>query len=69
MDSKPYGFDCEIELNGGGHVCKHYVGTEAAVRRKCMMVTRARHITSMNPLTREQWVRCYGDPTVRNPFS
>lgn len=40
-----------------------------AVRRKCMMVTRARKILCMNPLTREQWVRCYGDPAVRNPFS
>lgn len=69
MNSKPYGFDCQIELNGSEPIWKHYVGTEAAVRRKCMMVTRARRVLCMNPLTREQWVRCYGDPRVRNPFS
>lgn len=69
MNSKPYGFDCQIELNGGGSIWKHYVGSEAAVRRKCMLVKWARRITCMNPLTREQWNRCYGDPSIKTRFS
>ncbi len=65
---KPYGYDCEIELNGSDNISKHYVGTEAAVRRKCMMVTRARRVVSMTPLTRPEWNRYYGDPSIRTHF-
>lgn len=64
-----YGYDCEIELNGHEFIDRHYVGTEAAVRRKCMLVTRARRVVSMTPLTRAAWNRAYGDPSIRSKFN
>jgi hypothetical protein len=43
-------------------------GTEKAVRRKCMMVTRARRVVSMEPYTREQWNAAFGNPDIRSRF-
>ncbi len=65
---QPYGYDCEIELHGNEFIEKHYVGSESAVRRKCMMVTRARRVVSMTPLTRAAWNCAYGDPSIRTRF-
>lgn len=63
---KPYGFDVEIQLNGGrGIIEKHFTGSEATVRRKCMLTKCAQSIVSMRPLTHKQWVFTYGDPKVR----
>lgn len=69
QDDAPYGYDVEIELNGFEFTHKHFTGNEAKVRRKCMMVTRAKRVVSMTPYTRKQWIATYGDPTVRNAFS
>lgn len=65
-EEKPYGYDVEIQLNGGrGIIEKHFTGSEATVRRKCMLTKCAHSVVSMKPLTRTQWVACYGDPKVR----
>lgn len=63
---KPYGYDVEIQLNGGrGIIAKHFTGSEATVRRKCMLTKCAQKIVSMTPLTQRQWFAAYGDPKAR----
>lgn len=68
MSEEIYGYRCEIELNGNEFIHKNYVGTERAVRRKCMMVTRARRVVSMEPYTRDQWNAAFGNPDIRSRF-
>lgn len=68
MSEEIYGYRCEIELSGNEFISKKYVGCEKAVRRKCMMVTRARRVMSMEPYTRAQWNAVFGDPAIRSRF-
>ena len=63
---KPYGYRVEIYLHGHEYIERHYTGTEATVRRKAMLVTRAKRIESMHPYTHAQWLRTYGNPNTHH---
>lgn len=63
---KPYGYRVEIYLHGHEYIERHFTGTEATVRRKAMLVARAQRILAMEPFTHAQWIRTYGDPTIRH---
>lgn len=64
-ECKPYGYDVTVEIRtgGAGTVEKvfHKMGTEAQVRRWGMLKPCAKRIVKMEPLTREQYIRAYGD--------
>ena len=43
----------------------HWIGTEAACRRKGMLKSNAEKIVKADPITAEEWLRAYGDPRLR----
>lgn len=62
-DEKIVGHEVEVHFtynSGKPHVVKHWLGSEAACRRKARMMRNFREITSITPVKSAAWKRTYG---------
>ena len=62
---KPYGYEVRVDCHNNTSVYKHLTGSAATVRRKGMMTKLAKSVVLLEPVSREQWFRAYGDPKQR----
>lgn len=62
---KPYGWEVRIDRLDNTSVYKHLTGSAATVRRKGMMSRLASSVVLLEPISKEQWFRAYGDPKQR----
>ena len=62
-DDKIVGHEVEVHFNynsGKPHVVKHWLGSEAACRRKARMMRNFREIGEIKPVKAGAWKRAYG---------
>jgi hypothetical protein len=63
---KVYGWEVEVEFNNGKpHQKFHFVGSLNTAKRKAMLKSNALHVYPVQSFTKPQWIRCYGDPSIR----
>lgn len=67
--SKPWGYDVIIEVRKGMVASEekrfHKQGSESRVRKWAALKTGFIRVVSLDPYTREEWIRVYGDGRIR----
>ena len=67
-DYGAYGWDVTVRFHMpiNGERTYHWRGcTAAAARRKGMLKSHAAEIVAIEPITENQWIRAYGDPSLK----
>ena len=62
---KPFGHEVTVMFRDGTLKTFHYVGGRAKARMNGIMKPLASQIVSIEPVTKEQWFRAYGNPSER----
>ncbi len=67
--AKPWGYDVLIEISKGMVSSElkrfHKQGSESKVRRWAALKTGFIRVVGLEPYTREEWIRVYGDGRIR----